>query len=195
MAFALSSPRCLVAIVAGAQWGVVARPAGQSAAGILVVVHGGGSADLHLQRSPRALALVANLDPRPMVDCTGAVPVVAGAGVAGQCQRPPGQPVGGALDQSGGTAASLVGYVVAARSLRRRRFAVAGGWFDRLAVHGPEVGGWPVSRVASHGDPVVDVGPRGIGGLFVVAAAWCADAPAGLAAAAGAGVSFALRVA
>ena len=132
---ALSSPGCLVAAVAGTQWRLADGPVGESAAGLLAVLRGGGGVDLHLRWSLGALAMVANLDPCPVADRNRPWPVLAGPGIADQPQRAAGQSAGGALDQPGGAAPGIARDPVIAGALHRRVVTVAGGRFDRLAVH------------------------------------------------------------
>ncbi len=104
MAPAFSSSRCLVAAVACAQWRVIAGSAGKFATGILVVLCGGRGVDSHFQRSFGAVAMVANLDARAMVDRHRPGPAFTGAGVADQSQWTAGQLAGRAVDQPAGVA-------------------------------------------------------------------------------------------
>ncbi|MNT45739.1 hypothetical protein D3C72_1823360 [compost metagenome] len=139
--------------------------------------------------------MVANLDPCPVADRNRPWPVLAGPGIADQPQRPTGQSAGGALDQPGGAASGIARDFVIAGAPRRRVVTVAGGRFDRLAVHRAGTGRRQGARVAARGHPVVGLGPRHSGCLSVVAAARRAPASARVAFAAAPGFSTAAAAA
>ncbi len=84
--------------------GLAGRAAGQPAGGVLAVVPGGCPAALAVRRAPWALALVERPGGGRSGDGAGAGDAAAGAGPAVEPERSAGQPAGGALDRTAGSA-------------------------------------------------------------------------------------------
>ena len=192
MASALSAFRGVVAIFAGVECGVAGGAVSQPDAWFLAFIYSGCRADFYVQRAFGGVESVVCLDKAPRPDCPGAVSRDVGLGVTRECDRPAGEPGGGAVDQPAGVALSVAGHLLAARALAGRGVTLgvrgAAGRVDtRFDLVGGDVPGLvAASRTDRH------LGADGGRGCdAAVAGGRCAEA-VGLAAA-GIGVSCAAR--